>query len=72
MFDFIRALEGFFCFGSLCTLLDLSGAMPLLRFDMTSSRPLGLHVDRGLERHGYPWVHTDIGLGRPGQAGPTY
>jgi hypothetical protein len=34
--------------------------MPLLRFDMTSSRLLLLHVDRGLKRHGYPWVPIDL------------
>jgi hypothetical protein len=46
--------------------------MPSLRFDMTSSRPLRLHVDRGLERHVYPWVPTDQGLSGPRQAGRTY
>jgi hypothetical protein len=59
MFDFVRTLEGFLFFRSMCTLRDLSGAMPSLRFDMTSSRPIRLHVDRGLERHEYPWVPTD-------------
>jgi hypothetical protein len=44
MFDFVHALEGFFIFGSPCTLRDLSGAMPSLCFDMTSFRPLRLHV----------------------------
>jgi hypothetical protein len=72
MFDFVHTLRSFSFFGSPCTLRDLSGAMPSLRFDMTSSRPLRLHVDRGLVRHGYPWVPTDQGLSRPRQAGPTY
>jgi hypothetical protein len=72
MFDFVHALEGFFFFGSLCTLHDLGGAMTSLRFDMTSPRPLSLHIDRGLERHGYPWVPTDQGLSRPRQASLTY
>jgi hypothetical protein len=62
----------FFLFGSPRTLCDLSGAMPSLHFDMTSSRPLRLHVDRGLEKHGYPWIPTDKGLNPPRQAGPTY
>jgi hypothetical protein len=44
--------------------------MPSLHFDMTSSRPLRLHVDRGLETHGYPWVPTDQGLNRPFTGGP--
>jgi hypothetical protein len=66
MFDFVHTLEGFVFFGSPCTLRDLSGgAMPSLHFDMTSSRPLHLHVDQGLERQGYPWVPTDEGLNRP-------
>jgi hypothetical protein len=46
-----------FFFGSPCTLRDLSGAMTLLRFDITSSQPLRLHVDRGLRdmgTHGSP------------------
>jgi hypothetical protein len=72
MFDFVRTLEGFLFFRSMCTLRDLSGAMPSLRFDMTSSRPIRLHVNRGLERHEYPWVPTDQGLSHPRQAGPTY
>jgi hypothetical protein len=45
--------------------------MFLLRFNMTSSQPLRLHVDRGLERHGYPWVPTDQGPGGPCQVDPT-
>jgi hypothetical protein len=53
------ALRRIFFFGSLCTLHDLTGAMSSLHFNMTSSQPLRLHVDRGLERHGYPWVPTD-------------
>jgi hypothetical protein len=39
---------------------------------MTSSLPPRLHVDRGFQRHGYPWVPTDQCLNRPQQAGPTY
>jgi hypothetical protein len=31
----------------------------------TSPQPLRLHIDRGLERHGYPWVPTDQGLNCP-------
>jgi hypothetical protein len=45
--------------------------MPSLCFDMTSSQPLRLHVDRGLERHGYPWVPTDQVPGAPCQVDPT-
>jgi hypothetical protein len=30
--------------------------MSSLRFNVTSSQPLRLHVDQGLKRHGYPWV----------------
>jgi hypothetical protein len=44
--------------------------MSSLRIDMTSSQPLRLHVDRGLERHGYPWVPTDQGPGGPCQVDP--
>jgi hypothetical protein len=60
MFDFVRALEGFFFFGSPCTLHDFSGTMPSLRFNKTSLRPLRLHVDRGLRT----WV--PMGPHRPG------
>jgi hypothetical protein len=59
MFDFLRALEGFFFFRSPCTLRNLNGAMPSLHFNKTPLQPPRLHVDRGLERHGYPWVPTD-------------
>jgi hypothetical protein len=38
---------------------------------MTPSQPLRLHVVRGLERHGYPWVPTDQGPGGPCQVDPT-
>jgi hypothetical protein len=34
---------------------------------MTSSLPLRIHVDRGLVRHGYPWVPTDQGPRGPCQ-----
>jgi hypothetical protein len=40
-------------------------------FDMTLSRPLHLHIDRGLERHGYPWVPTDQGPRGPCQVDLT-
>jgi hypothetical protein len=72
MFDFVCAQEDFSFFGSLCTLHDLSGVMTSWRFSMTSSQPLCPHVDRGLERHGYPWVPTDQGPGSPCQVDPTY
>jgi hypothetical protein len=42
-----------------------------LRFDVTSSLPLLQHVDRGLVRHGYPWVPTDQGPKGPCQVDPT-
>jgi hypothetical protein len=60
MFAFVRAHEDFL-FLSPCTLCDFTGATSSLRIDVTSSPPLRLHVDWGLERHGYPWVHTDQG-----------
>jgi hypothetical protein len=56
MFDFVCAGKVFF-FRSPCNLRDLDGAMTSPRFDMTSSRPLRLHVDRGLRdmgTHGSP------------------
>jgi hypothetical protein len=56
MFDFVCVGKVFF-FGSPCTLRDLDGAMTLPRLDMTSSRPLRLHVDQGLRdmgTHGSP------------------
>jgi hypothetical protein len=46
--------------------------MSSLHFDVTSSLPLHLHVDRGLVRHGYPWVPTDQGPGDPCQVDSTY
>jgi hypothetical protein len=52
---------GFFFFGSPCTLRDFIAVTSSSRFDVTSSLPLRLHVDRGLVRHGYPWVPTDQG-----------
>jgi hypothetical protein len=55
MFNFVCAKKVCF-FGPSCTLWDIDGAMTLPSLDMTSSQPLYLHVDRGLERHGYPWV----------------
>jgi hypothetical protein len=47
------------------------GVMSSLRFNMTSSHRLRLHVNRGLERHGYPWVSTDQGPRGPCQVDPT-
>jgi hypothetical protein len=47
-------------------------AMSSLHFNMTSSQSLRLHVDQGLERHGYPWVLTDQGSRGPCQVDPTY
>jgi hypothetical protein len=38
---------------------------------MTSSQPLRLYVDQGLERQGYPWIPTDQGLEGPCQVDPT-
>jgi hypothetical protein len=64
-------LKGISCFGSLFTLHDHDNVMPLLRLNMTSSRPLRLHSDRGLERHGYPWVPTDQGPRGLCQVDPT-
>jgi hypothetical protein len=45
--------------------------MSSLRFNVTSSQPLRLHVDQGLKRHGYPWVPTEQGPGGPCQVDPT-
>jgi hypothetical protein len=45
--------------------------MSSLRFDVTSSPPLRLHVNRGLVRHGYSWVLTDQGPEGPCQVDPT-
>jgi hypothetical protein len=61
----------FFLFRSPCTLCNLDDAMPLLRPTMTSSRLLRLHIDRGLERHGYPWVPIDQGPRGLYQVDPT-
>jgi hypothetical protein len=57
MFGFVRAQDDFL-YWSPCTLRDLIDVTSSLRIDVTSSPPLCLHVDRGLERHGYPWVPT--------------
>jgi hypothetical protein len=65
------ALKRIFFFGSPCTLRDLSSTMSSLCFNMTSSQPLCLHVNRGLERHGYPWIPTDQGPRGPCQVDPT-
>jgi hypothetical protein len=64
-------LRRIFFFSSPCTLHNLTSAMSSLRIDMTSSQPLRLHFDRGLERHGYPWVPTDQGPRGPCQVDPT-
>jgi hypothetical protein len=65
--------RGFFLlFGSPCTLHYLSGAMSSPRLNMTSLWPLHLHVDRGLERHVYPWVPTNKCPRGPCQVDPTY
>jgi hypothetical protein len=53
---------GFFFFGNPCTLRKFITVTSSPCFDVTSSLPLRLHVDRGLVRHGYPWVLTDQGL----------
>jgi hypothetical protein len=45
--------------------------MSLLRLDMALFQPLCLHVNRGLQRHGYPWIPTDQGPGGPSQEDPT-
>jgi hypothetical protein len=58
-------------FGSPCTLRDFIVVTSSLHFDVTSFLPLHLHVDRGLVRHGYPWVPTDQGPRGPCQVDPT-
>jgi hypothetical protein len=63
--------EGFFFFGSPCTLRDFIAVTSSPYFDMTSFLPLRLHVDRGLVRHGYPWVPIDQGPRGPCQVDPT-
>jgi hypothetical protein len=70
MFAFVRAEEDFL-FGSPCTLRDFTNATSYLRVDVTSSLQLHLHIDRGLDRHGYPWVPTDQGPKGPYQVDPT-
>jgi hypothetical protein len=60
-----------FFFGSPCTLRDFIAVTSSLYFDVTSSLPLHLHVDRGLVRHGYPWVPTDQGPRGPYQVDST-
>jgi hypothetical protein len=70
MFVFVCAQEDFF-FGSPCTLRGFIAVTSSLRFDVTSFLPLRLHVDRGLVRHGYPWVPTDQGPRGPCQVDPT-
>jgi hypothetical protein len=58
---------GFFFFGYPCTLHDFIAVTSSLCFDMASFLPLRLHVDRGLARHGYPWVATGQGPRGPCQ-----
>jgi hypothetical protein len=72
MFGFVRAEGDFFLFWITVhpTRPQRCHAFASLRH--ASSQPLRLHIDRGLERHGYPWVPTDQGLNRPRQAGPTF
>jgi hypothetical protein len=70
MFAFVRVEEDFL-FGSPSTLRDFTDATSYLHNDMTSSLPLRLHVDRGLDRHGHPWVPTDQGPRGPCQVDPT-
>jgi hypothetical protein len=67
-FVFVRAQEDFL-HGSLCTLRDFIAVTSSLCFDVTSFLPLRLHIDRGLVRHGYPWVSTDQGLRGPCRVG---
>jgi hypothetical protein len=43
-----------------------------LRLRQDLSKVAGLHLARGLVRHGYPWVPTDQAHGRPRQVGPAY
>jgi hypothetical protein len=59
MLAFVRAQEDFFLFGSPCTLHDLTVTTSSFLIDVTSSLPLRLHVDQGLDRHGYPWVPNE-------------
>jgi hypothetical protein len=70
MFAFIRVEEDFL-FGSSCTLRDFTDVMSYLRIDVTLSLRIHLHVDRGLERHGYPRVPTDQGPRGPCQVDST-
>jgi hypothetical protein len=71
MFIFICTQKDFFFFGSPCTLRDFIAVTSSPYFDMTSFLPLRLHVDRGLVRHGYPWVPIDQGPRGPCQVDPT-
>jgi hypothetical protein len=67
----LRTRSGGFSFLSSCTLRDLTGATSSLRINVTSFPSLRLHVDRGLERHGYLWVPTDQGPRGPCLVDPT-
>jgi hypothetical protein len=69
-FAFVSAEEDLF--GSPCTLHDFIDTTSYLRIDVALSLPLRLHVDWGLDRHGYPWVPTDQCPRGPCQVGPTY
>jgi hypothetical protein len=67
----LHTRSGGFSFLSLCTQHDLTDVTSSLRIDVTSSLLLRLHVDRGLDIHGYPWVPTDQGPRGPYQVDPT-
>jgi hypothetical protein len=71
MFDFVRALEGFFYPRA----PYVTSAVPCLFFASTGPH-LGAVATptrrSGLERHGYPWVPTNQGLNCPRQVGSTY
>jgi hypothetical protein len=69
IFAFVHAEVDFF--GSPCSLHDFTDATSYLQIDVTLSLPLCLHVDLGLDRHGYPWVPTDQGPRDPCQVDPT-
>jgi hypothetical protein len=70
MFAFVRTQEDFL-FWTPCTLCDFIDTTSSLLIDVTSSLLLRLHFDRGLVRHGYPWVPTDQGPRGPCQMDPT-
>jgi hypothetical protein len=63
MFAFVRAQKDF---------LSRIPMHPMRLHRRHTSLPLCLHVDRGLVRHGYPWVPTDQGPRGPYQVDPTW